>query len=125
MAAMQLPDVLPEVSSIARQAGDLIKRHFAAPIPTAAKTSRIDIVTANYGKNGPFRHSNCRAVTSASCIVRPSKRTSAFTSCNTPNGPNGRDVASLMRRNPFTVAYYTECMSWALVTTKLLKSRPG
>lgn len=46
MSAMQLTDVLAEVSSIARRAGELIQRHFAAPIPTAAKTSRIDIVTA-------------------------------------------------------------------------------
>jgi myo-inositol-1(or 4)-monophosphatase len=40
------PDILETVASIARGAGDIILRHYAAPIPTAVKTSRIDIVTA-------------------------------------------------------------------------------
>lgn len=39
-------DLLDHVSSIARGAGDIILRHFAAPIPTTLKSSRIDIVTA-------------------------------------------------------------------------------
>lgn len=43
---MQLEKVVEDVSTIARQAGEIILRHFAAPIPTATKTSRIDIVTA-------------------------------------------------------------------------------
>ncbi len=38
--------VLPEVAAIARGAGDIILRHFAAPIATESKSSRIDIVTA-------------------------------------------------------------------------------
>lgn len=45
---MQLPEpseMLNEVATIARAAGEIIMRHFAAPIPTTAKTSRIDIVT--------------------------------------------------------------------------------
>ncbi|PTY05401.1 hypothetical protein DB347_13540, partial [Opitutaceae bacterium EW11] len=44
--AMQLNEVLEDVVKIARGAGEIILRHFAAPIPTATKTSRIDIVTA-------------------------------------------------------------------------------
>ncbi len=43
---MQTTEMLDEVSTIARQAGDIILRHFALPIPTQTKTSRIDIVTA-------------------------------------------------------------------------------
>jgi len=39
-------DLLPDITSIARGAGDIILRHFAAAIPTTSKTSRIDIVTA-------------------------------------------------------------------------------
>ena len=38
--------ILEEVAAIARGAGEIIMRHFAAPIPTRLKTSRIDIVTA-------------------------------------------------------------------------------
>jgi len=38
--------VLPEVVEIARGAGEIILRHYAAPIPTTRKSSRIDIVTA-------------------------------------------------------------------------------
>lgn len=34
------------VSDLARGAGEIALRHFAAPIPTTSKTSRIDIVTA-------------------------------------------------------------------------------
>jgi len=37
---------LPDVAAIAQAAGDIIMRHFAAPIPTTLKSSRIDIVTA-------------------------------------------------------------------------------
>ena len=37
---------LAAVAAIARGAGEIILRHFAAPIPTTLKTSRIDIVTA-------------------------------------------------------------------------------
>ncbi len=43
---MELEPILAEVSAIARQAGEIVLRHFAAPIPTRTKTSRIDIVTA-------------------------------------------------------------------------------
>jgi myo-inositol-1(or 4)-monophosphatase len=39
-------DVLNDVAAIARGAGEIILRHFAAPIPTTLKSSRIDIVTA-------------------------------------------------------------------------------
>jgi len=39
-------DLLPDITAIARGAGDIILRHFAAAIPTTSKTSRIDIVTA-------------------------------------------------------------------------------
>lgn len=37
---------LDEVATIARGAGEIILRHFASPIPTTTKTSRIDVVTA-------------------------------------------------------------------------------
>lgn len=43
---MNHAELLDEVSAIARGAGEIILRHFAAPIPTTTKTSRIDIVTA-------------------------------------------------------------------------------
>ena len=43
---MQSAEMLAEISAIARQAGEIIMRHFAQPIPTQTKTSRIDIVTA-------------------------------------------------------------------------------
>jgi myo-inositol-1(or 4)-monophosphatase len=43
---MDLDATLDQVTTIARQAGDIILRHYAAPIPTTSKTSRIDIVTA-------------------------------------------------------------------------------
>lgn len=39
-------DLLPAVSALARSAGEIVLRHFAAPIPTTTKSSRIDIVTA-------------------------------------------------------------------------------
>ncbi len=39
-------ETVPEVVAIARGAGEIMLRHFAAPIPTSAKSSRIDIVTA-------------------------------------------------------------------------------
>lgn len=39
-------DLLPIVSDLAYRAGEIVMRHFAAPIPTTSKTSRIDIVTA-------------------------------------------------------------------------------
>lgn len=38
--------LLDDVSALARGAGEIILRHFAAPIPTSVKSSRIDIVTA-------------------------------------------------------------------------------
>ncbi len=38
--------MLAEVTQIARGAGEIILRHYAAPIPTTRKSSRIDIVTA-------------------------------------------------------------------------------
>lgn len=41
-----MSDMPQVVAALARRAGDVIRRHFAAPIPTTAKTSRIDIVTA-------------------------------------------------------------------------------
>jgi myo-inositol-1(or 4)-monophosphatase len=37
---------LAEVIRIAQGAGEIIRRHYAAPIPTTLKSSRIDIVTA-------------------------------------------------------------------------------
>lgn len=43
---MDLSKTLEDVAAIARSAGEIVMRHFAAPIPTTAKTSRIDIVTA-------------------------------------------------------------------------------
>src|SRR5262245_58270615 len=44
---MQLEQVLTIVTAIARGAGDIILRHFAAPIPIAArKSTRSDVVTA-------------------------------------------------------------------------------
>jgi myo-inositol-1(or 4)-monophosphatase len=43
---MQLEIMLEEASRIAREAGKIVLRHFAAPIPTEIKSSRIDIVTA-------------------------------------------------------------------------------
>jgi myo-inositol-1(or 4)-monophosphatase len=43
---MQFTEVLDQVRTIARGAGEIVMRHYAAPIPTTAKTSRIDIVTA-------------------------------------------------------------------------------
>ena len=44
---MQKPaDLLPTLCDLARSAGEIVLRHFAAPIPTTSKTSRIDIVTA-------------------------------------------------------------------------------
>ena len=44
---MLLPaQILPEIAAIARGAGDIILRHFAAPIPTSVKGTRSDIVTA-------------------------------------------------------------------------------
>src|SRR5688572_8489354 len=43
---MQLAEMIGDVAAIARGAGEIIMRHFAAPIPTTAKSSRIDIVTA-------------------------------------------------------------------------------
>jgi myo-inositol-1(or 4)-monophosphatase len=38
--------LLPEVAAMARGAGEIILRHFAAPIPTSVKGVRSDIVTA-------------------------------------------------------------------------------
>ena len=43
---IQLERLLPEITAIAQGAGEIIMRHFAAPIPTTLKSSRIDIVTA-------------------------------------------------------------------------------
>lgn len=43
---MQLSQTVAEISTIIREAGEIALRHFAAPIPTWTKTSRIDIVTA-------------------------------------------------------------------------------
>ncbi len=41
------PDqILPGITKLALGAGEIAMRHFAAPIPTTSKTSRIDIVTA-------------------------------------------------------------------------------
>jgi len=45
-AVIKSENLLPEVVAIARGAGEIIMRHFAAPIPTTLKSSRIDIVTA-------------------------------------------------------------------------------
>ena len=41
-----LVELLPVVAALAEKAGEIAMRHFAAPIPTTSKTSRIDIVTA-------------------------------------------------------------------------------
>ncbi|ACB73623.1 inositol monophosphatase family protein [Opitutus terrae] len=43
---MEPTRLLEEVAAIARGAGEIVMRHFAAPIPIKTKTSRIDIVTA-------------------------------------------------------------------------------
>ena len=43
---MDTQRILPEVESLARRAGEVVMRHFAAPVPVTSKTSRIDIVTA-------------------------------------------------------------------------------
>jgi len=43
---MDLNAMLEETAAIARGAGRIIMRHFAAPVPTELKSSRIDIVTA-------------------------------------------------------------------------------
>jgi myo-inositol-1(or 4)-monophosphatase len=43
---MQASHILPDIIAILRGAGEIIMRHFAAPIPTTLKSSRIDIVTA-------------------------------------------------------------------------------
>lgn len=43
---MEPSSILPEIAAIARGAGEIILRHFAAPIPTTLKSSRIDVVTA-------------------------------------------------------------------------------
>lgn len=46
MSSLDPAALLPFVSDLARGAGEIALRHFAAPIPTTSKTSRIDIVTA-------------------------------------------------------------------------------
>ncbi|MEO6996061.1 MAG: inositol monophosphatase family protein, partial [Lacunisphaera sp.] len=43
---IDLNGMLPAIVSVAQGAGEIIMRHFAAPIPTTLKSSRIDIVTA-------------------------------------------------------------------------------
>jgi myo-inositol-1(or 4)-monophosphatase len=43
---LQPSALLPAVTALAQSAGEIILRHFAAPIPITTKTSRIDIVTA-------------------------------------------------------------------------------
>lgn len=43
---MHTAEMLSEVVAIARAAGEIIMRHFAESIPTTAKSTRIDIVTA-------------------------------------------------------------------------------
>jgi myo-inositol-1(or 4)-monophosphatase len=43
---IDLSSLLPEIVRIARGAGEIILRHFAAPIPTTVKGTRSDIVTA-------------------------------------------------------------------------------
>ena len=45
-AMMDLSQILTAAAAIARGAGEIILRHYAAPIPTTLKSSRIDIVTA-------------------------------------------------------------------------------
>jgi myo-inositol-1(or 4)-monophosphatase len=42
---IQPASFLQEITTIAHAAGEIILRHFAAPIPTTLKSSRIDIVT--------------------------------------------------------------------------------
>jgi len=39
-------ELLPAITALAHSAGEIVMRHFAAPIPTTTKSSRIDIVTA-------------------------------------------------------------------------------
>jgi myo-inositol-1(or 4)-monophosphatase len=46
MPMIKLSELLPDISAIARSAGEIILRHFAAPIPTSVKGTRSDIVTA-------------------------------------------------------------------------------
>lgn len=46
MPAMDLVQTLAAVTQIARGAGEIIMRHYVAPIPTTSKSSRIDVVTA-------------------------------------------------------------------------------
>lgn len=46
LTRMEPNRLVEQVAAIARAAGEIIMRHFAAPIPTTTKTSRIDIVTA-------------------------------------------------------------------------------
>ncbi len=46
LRAMDLAATTAFVALLAREAGEIILRHFAQPIPTQTKTSRIDIVTA-------------------------------------------------------------------------------
>ena len=43
---MQPAEILAVLEALVRDAGEIVMRHFAAPIPTSAKTNRIDIVTA-------------------------------------------------------------------------------
>jgi myo-inositol-1(or 4)-monophosphatase len=43
---LQPVQLLPGIAALAREAGDIILRHFAAPIPTSVKGTRSDIVTA-------------------------------------------------------------------------------
>jgi myo-inositol-1(or 4)-monophosphatase len=44
---LDLQKILPEIAAIARGAGEIIQRHFAAPIPIQArKSTRSDVVTA-------------------------------------------------------------------------------
>jgi myo-inositol-1(or 4)-monophosphatase len=44
--SMTPAEIIDDVMAIATGAGEIILRHFAAPIPTSLKSSRIDIVTA-------------------------------------------------------------------------------
>jgi myo-inositol-1(or 4)-monophosphatase len=46
MSTLLLHNLVPTVTALAHGAGEIVMRHFAAPIPTTSKTSRIDIVTA-------------------------------------------------------------------------------
>ena len=43
---MQPAEILDDIAAIADGAGEIVMRHFAAPIPTRLKSSRIDVVTA-------------------------------------------------------------------------------